>query len=745
MVAPLKILTVVGNRPQFIKAAAVSPRLRATAAEQLVHTGQHFDDELSAVFFTELGLAAPDVQLAISGGSNSSQTARMLSVLEPIVADVAPDCVLVYGDTNSTLAGALAAVQQGVPVAHVEAGMRSYDRQMPEEVNRVLTDHLSSLLLCSSEIGAANLAAEGIVAGIGGGPLATADATVTVVGDVMVDVALEAQPRARERVDLVAAHGVEPGAYLLATAHRAGNVDDPARLAELVELLLGVGEPVVLPLHPRTRARLEAAGLLERLSASASVRVTPPLGYLELTALLCNARAVLTDSGGLQKEAYLAGVRCVTLRPSTEWVETVEAGWNTLVDLSLADARAALAVPAPIERPQLYGDGHAGERVVAALAGAFAATRLARRMAAEQPIQIGVVGLGYWGPNLARNFAAIAGSELRWVCDDSEPARAKAAAQFPGARVTAELDDLLADPELDAIVLATPVPSHAELAVRVLQAGKHCFVEKPLAQSVADAERAVAAAAQAGKLLMVGHLLEYHPGVLKLKELAESGELGDIYYIYGNRLNLGKLRADENALWSLGAHDVSVVLALAGEEPVEAVAHGESYVRPGVEDVVFCYLRFPSGLSAHLHLSWLDPHKERRFTIVGAHKMATFDDMAVEGKITVYDKGFDEAPRGYGEWVTRSGDTYSPRLQTVEPLRLECQEFLDSIEEGRPPRSDGESGLRVVRVLEQLQDSLKASERLAVDRTWRWLRSRPPRMSTPARRSARTSRSAPAR
>jgi predicted dehydrogenase len=330
---------------------------------------------------------------------------------------------------------------------------------------------------------------------------------------------------------------------------------------------------------------------------------------------------------------------------------------------------------------------------------------------AQQPIQIGVVGLGYWGPNLARNFAGLVDADLRWVCDGSEEARIKAADQFPGARVTAELDDLLNDPELDAVVLATPVPTHADLAVAVLEAGKHCFVEKPLAQSVADAERAVDAAAEAGKILMVGHLLEYHPGVLKLKELAHGGELGQIYYIYGNRLNLGKLRADENALWSLGAHDVSVLLALAGEEPIEAVAHGESYVRPGVEDVVFCYLRFPSGLAAHLHLSWLDPHKERRFTVVGAHKMATFDDMTTDGKITVYDKGFDEAPRGYGEWLTRNGGTYAPQLPAVEPLRLECQEFLDAIRQERAPLSDGASGLRVVRVLEQLQDSLKASQR----------------------------------
>jgi UDP-N-acetylglucosamine 2-epimerase len=367
--APLRVLTVVGNRPQFIKAAAVSPRLRERGQELLVHTGQHFDDQLSAVFFAELGLPAPDIQLSISGGSNTSQTARMLSALEAVIADAAPDCVLVYGDTNSTLAGALAAVQQQVPVAHVEAGMRSYDRAMPEEVNRVLTDHLSTLLLCSSEVGVANLAAEGI--GTGGQRAARTGNRVLLVGDVMVDVALEAQPRARERTDLVRAHGVEPGGYLLATAHRAGNVDDPQRLEALVGLLVGIGEPVVLPLHPRTRARLEAAGLLQKLVASGAVRVTPPLGYLELTALLCNARAVLTDSGGLQKEAYLAGVPCVTMRPSTEWVETVQSGWNTLVDLRLEAARLALAAPLPARHPQLYGDGHAGERVVAALDAAF--------------------------------------------------------------------------------------------------------------------------------------------------------------------------------------------------------------------------------------------------------------------------------------------------------------------------------------------------------------------------------------
>ncbi|HEV3128744.1 MAG TPA: Gfo/Idh/MocA family oxidoreductase [Solirubrobacteraceae bacterium] len=329
------------------------------------------------------------------------------------------------------------------------------------------------------------------------------------------------------------------------------------------------------------------------------------------------------------------------------------------------------------------------------------------------PVRIGVVGLGYWGPNLARNFAALPGSELTWCCDPSEEARARFAERFPDVRLTGELDQLLDDPELDAVALATPVPTHAELAIRVLEAGKHCFVEKPLAQSVSAAERAVAAARATRRILMVGHLLEYHPGVQQLKELTDSGQLGErIYYIYGNRLNLGKLRADENALWSLGAHDVSVVLYLAGEEPQESVAQGASYVRPGVEDVVFCFMRFPSGLTAHLHLSWLDPHKERRFTVVGSSRMATFDDMALEGKLTVYDKGFDEDAQGYGEYITRSGDIFSPRIPNVEPLRLECEHFVDCVAEGRQPRSDGENGLRVVRVLEGLQRSLEASRGL---------------------------------
>ncbi len=326
---------------------------------------------------------------------------------------------------------------------------------------------------------------------------------------------------------------------------------------------------------------------------------------------------------------------------------------------------------------------------------------------------VGVAGLGYWGPNLARNLAALPGCELRWLCDADSDARERVRARFPGARLAADLDELLGDDSLDAVVLATPVPTHAPLALRVLAAGKHCFVEKPLATSVTDAEAVAEAAERAGRTLMVGHLLEYHPGVRMLRTLIDDGDLGTPYYIYGNRLNLGKLRADESALWSLGAHDVSVILALADEEPEEAVAHGECYVRPGVQDVVFCYLRFASGLAAHLHLSWLDPHKERRFTVVGAKRMATFDDMAVEGKVTVYDKGFDEDSRSWGEYLARSGDIWSPRLPNAEPLRLECEHFLECVRTGAPPRSGAQSGVRVVRVLAALDDSLRRSARRA--------------------------------
>lgn len=333
-------------------------------------------------------------------------------------------------------------------------------------------------------------------------------------------------------------------------------------------------------------------------------------------------------------------------------------------------------------------------------------------MSAVDTVRVGVAGLGYWGPNLARNFASLVGCELAWLCDADEGALTRIGARFPGTRTTTSLDELLGDPSLDAVVLATPVPSHAELAERVLRARKHCFVEKPLAQSVADAERVVRAADETGGVLMVGHLLQYHPGVAKLKAIADAGDLGEIHYIYSNRLNLGQLRSDENALWSLGAHDVSVLLHLAGDEdPSEVEARGECYMRPGIEDVVFGFLRFPSGLAAHLHLSWLDPHKERRFTVVGSRRMATFDDMDLERKVTVYDKGFDESADSYGEYITRSGDIYSPRIPNQEPLRLECEHFLARVRDGERPLSDGHVGLRVVRVLAELQERLEASRR----------------------------------
>jgi UDP-GlcNAc3NAcA epimerase len=349
------VLTIVGNRPQFIKAAAVSGPLRAVADEVLVHTGQHYDEELSQVFFDELGLPRPEHRLELGGGSNTAQTSRMLGALEPLLASERPALVLVYGDTNSTLAGALAGAQAGIPVAHVEAGMRSYDRAMPEELNRVLTDHASALLLCSADAPAGILRGEGVAG------------EIEVVGDVMVDVARLLGPRAAARTEVLERFGVAPGAYLLATAHRAGNVDDPARLEALVTLLTTVPGPVVLPLHPRTAARLDAAGLRGRLEQG-DVVLAPPLGYLDFTALLHHARALLTDSGGVQKEAYLAGVPCITLRATTEWGETVEAGWNVLVDLDADAAVGALERRPPPERPPLYGDGRAGERVAAALA-----------------------------------------------------------------------------------------------------------------------------------------------------------------------------------------------------------------------------------------------------------------------------------------------------------------------------------------------------------------------------------------
>ena len=351
----MKILTVVGNRPQFIKAAAVSGLLRAVHEEILVHTGQHYDDALSSVFFSELGLAAPEHELGIGGATNTSQTARMLAALEPLLEQTTPDAVLVYGDTNSTLAGALAAAQRGVPVVHVEAGMRSFERSMPEELNRVLCDHMSTLLLCASETAAENLRRE------------SAQGRIEVVGDVMVDVALKWTPAADAIDEALAAFALEPGSYLLLTAHRAGNVDDPERLRMFADVVAALPERVIFPVHPRTRARLYQAGLLAELELLEDVRLCDPLGYVEFSALVHGARAVLTDSGGVQKEAYLAGVPCITLRSTTEWVETIDAGWNVLVDLDIDRVMASLERPLPKNHPQLYGDGKAGERCVAAI------------------------------------------------------------------------------------------------------------------------------------------------------------------------------------------------------------------------------------------------------------------------------------------------------------------------------------------------------------------------------------------
>ncbi|MGH2825023.1 MAG: non-hydrolyzing UDP-N-acetylglucosamine 2-epimerase [Thermoleophilaceae bacterium] len=348
----MRIATIIGNRPQFVKAAAVSRLLREAHDEVIVHTGQHYDDDLSQVFFAELGIPAPDRELGAGSGTNTAQTARILAALEPVLGDLAPGLVLVYGDTNSTLAGALAAAQANIPLGHVEAGMRSFDRAMPEELNRVLTDYASDLLLCSTATAIANLARE------------NAPGEAHLVGDVMADVSLAFRDIAAERSTVVADLGLEPGAYLAVTCHRAGNVDRPERLVRLVELLealpVATGLRVVFPAHPRTRDRLEGTMLIERL---AGIDLIPPLGYLDFLELARQARAILTDSGGVQKEAYLLGVPCVTLRDTTEWVETVEAGWNTLVGLDREAALAALERTPPVERPELYGGGRAAERV----------------------------------------------------------------------------------------------------------------------------------------------------------------------------------------------------------------------------------------------------------------------------------------------------------------------------------------------------------------------------------------------
>ena len=318
-------------------------------------------------------------------------------------------------------------------------------------------------------------------------------------------------------------------------------------------------------------------------------------------------------------------------------------------------------------------------------------------------VKVGQVGLGAWGANLVRNVDVLA--NLTWICEADGDRRLEFGRRYPGARATGVFEELLADPDLDAVVIATPVPTHYALAKRALEAGKHVFVEKPPAMRAAEMEELVQLSEAAGLVLMPGHLLLYHPGVQKLKDLIERGELGEVLCIYGNRQNLGTIRKDENALWSLGVHDLSVILHLIGEEPAEAWAQGNAFLNPGVEDVVFCFLRFPSGKIAHLHLSWLDPHKMRKLTVVGRDKMVVFDDMELERKVTIYEKAPEQRAQTFGEWQTRTGDILSPKIATDEPLRLELQHFLRLVREGGSG-VEARDGLAVVRVLERLQDAL---------------------------------------
>ncbi len=353
----MKVVTVVGARPQFIKAAPVSHELRQVAQEVLVHTGQHFDANMSDVFFEELGIPKPEYHLGIGGGLHGAMTGAMLTEIERVLMAEQPDWVLVYGDTNSTLAGALAATKLHIPIAHVEAGLRSFNRRMPEEVNRVLTDHAATLLFAPTETAVRHLAAEGITSG------------VHRVGDVMYDATLHFRPRAQERVGMLAELGLAPGGYYLATVHRAENTDDPARLAAIFGAFPTLDKPVVLPLHPRTRKRLEEQRL-DSVLAHPNLRIVPPVGYLDMLMLEANAAAVLTDSGGVQKEAYFLGVPCRTLRDETEWDETLAGGWNVLVGADPAAlARALSERPTSARRLGEFGEGQAARQIAALISG----------------------------------------------------------------------------------------------------------------------------------------------------------------------------------------------------------------------------------------------------------------------------------------------------------------------------------------------------------------------------------------
>jgi predicted dehydrogenase len=338
--------------------------------------------------------------------------------------------------------------------------------------------------------------------------------------------------------------------------------------------------------------------------------------------------------------------------------------------------------------------------------------------ASSAPVRIAAVGLGYWGPNLARAWSGLPETELAWLCDLDQGHLDRFSGQFPEARATTQLDEVLADDSVEAVAIATSAPTHAALAIRALKAGKHVFVEKPLALRSADARAMAEAADAADRLLVVGHLLVHHPGVAALKALVDTGELGRTHYVYTNRVNLGQVRSDENALWSLGAHDISVLLHLVGELPNAVSAQGQCFIHEGVEDIVFGVLRFPSGVIGHMHLSWLDPFKTRKVTIVGSDRMAVFDDMNPDEKVKIFDKGVSHSgngngaawqPASYGEYVQlRHGDTYIPRISSEEPLRIQCRHFARCVRGEETPRSGAADGLAVVEVLEALQSSLDA-------------------------------------
>jgi len=329
-------------------------------------------------------------------------------------------------------------------------------------------------------------------------------------------------------------------------------------------------------------------------------------------------------------------------------------------------------------------------------------------------IGISIVGTGDWGANLVRNFASLPGTRLVSVCDADPQRLAKTAAQYPGTRAASEVTDVARDPEVQGVVVSASAVSHYVLARTLLEAGKDVYVEKPLTLEVAHAEELCRIARQKGRVLMVGHLLLYHPGVQYMKNMVTEGRIGDLLYIYCQRVNLGKVRKDENALWSFAPHDLSLILHLVDQEPVDVAARGAAFLQPGVEDVVFVDLRFPGGQTAHVHVSWLDPHKLRKFTVVGSQKMMVFDDMEASEKIKVYDKGVDRAGQvvSYGDALTvRSGDILIPKISLQEPLRLECLHFVECVRERKRPLTDGLGGLRVVKVLDAAQRSLKSGGR----------------------------------